>query len=55
MKSLVTADAAVAGSQLEHTSGFAALDKAAPTSLSHCRFKPARKDGRPVQAWTDIR
>lgn len=55
MKFLVTTDGAVADSQLEHTSGFPALDHAALTSLSHCRFRPARQDGRPVQAWTDIR
>jgi protein TonB len=54
MEFLVTAEGTVAGSRLVRGSGFPALDQAALVSVSHCHFRPARKDGRPVQAWTNI-
>jgi len=38
------------GSAVVKSSGFRDLDQAALNALIHCRFKPALRDGRPVQA-----
>lgn len=54
MKFQVMADGTVASSRVARTSGFPALDEAALSALDKCRFKPARKDGQPVPAWTSV-
>ena len=40
--------------QVARSSGFADLDRAALSALSHCWFRPASIDGRPVQSPMDI-
>lgn len=45
-------DGKVTASKVQRSSGFAGLDEAARVALEKCSFKPALKDGRPVEAWT---
>lgn len=54
MQFLVAADGHVVESKLDKTSGFKALDRAALTAISACKFKPGSKDGKPDQTWTKV-
>ncbi len=45
-------DGKVTASKVQRSSGFAGLDEEARVALEKCSFKPALKDGRPVEAWT---
>jgi len=36
------------------SSGFKRLDDAAESALRLCNFKPAYKDGKPVEAWQPV-
>jgi protein TonB len=54
MQFLVSADGRVLDSKLDKTSGFKALDRAALSALSACKFKPGSKDGKPDQTWTKV-
>jgi len=54
MKFQVMADGSIASSRVERSSGYPALDEAALTALNKCRFRPARKDGQAVPAWTGV-
>lgn len=54
MKFLVNVDGSIASSRVEHTSGFQALDDAALSALNQCRFRPAYKNGEPVQTWQEV-
>jgi protein TonB len=54
MKFLVSADGRVLESKLEKSSGFKNLDKAAIKSISACKFKPGRKDGKADTTWTTV-
>jgi protein TonB len=54
MSFLVNADGSVADSKLEKSSGSKGLDKAALKGLTTCKFKPATKDGAPIQSWTKV-
>jgi bla regulator protein BlaR1 len=54
MAFLVNTDGSIASSRVEHTSGFPALDEAALSALSKCRFTPARKGGQPAQTWQTV-
>lgn len=47
-------DGKVTASNVQHSSGFAGLDEAARLALEKCSFKPALKDGQPVEAWTVV-
>jgi TonB family protein len=44
----VTGQGTVAGVRIAKSSGDADLDSAAATCASHWRYKPARKDSKPV-------
>lgn len=46
----VGANGTLAGSAIVKSSGHRDLDQAALQALIHCRFKPAYREGRPVQA-----
>ncbi len=50
MQFTVGANGKLAGSAIIKSSGYRELDQAALNALIHCRFKPAYRDGRPVQA-----
>lgn len=50
MQFTVGADGRLVGSAVVKSSGFRELDQAALQALIHCRFKPAYRDGKPVQA-----
>jgi TonB family protein len=50
MQFTVGANGKLVGSAVVKSSGFRELDQAALQSLIHCRFKPAYRDGKPVQA-----
>jgi protein TonB len=54
MQFLVSADGRVLDSKLDKTSGFKALDRAALSAISACKFKPGSKDGKPDQTWTKV-
>jgi bla regulator protein BlaR1 len=46
---------AVSASRIVRSSGFPALDEAARSALTKCRFTPARTpDGKPAPAWTAV-
>jgi TonB family protein len=45
-------DGKASASNVQHSSGFPGLDEAARVALEKCSFKPALKDGQPVEAWT---
>jgi periplasmic protein TonB len=51
---LIGVDGRVADSRVERSSGFRALDNAARSALSLCKFKPGTVDGKPVESWTKI-
>lgn len=50
MQFTVGANGKLVGSAIAKSSGFRELDQAALQALIHCRFKPAYRDGKPVQA-----
>ena len=50
----VAADGTVTDSQVEKSSGFKNLDKAAIKGLSACKFKPGTKDGNPAASSTKV-
>jgi len=45
-------DGMVSDSRIRLSSGFPGLDEAARAAIAQCRFRPALKDGQPVEAWT---
>jgi protein TonB len=50
MQFTVGANGKLVGSAVAKSSGFRELDQAALQALIHCRFQPAYRDGKPVQA-----
>jgi protein TonB len=52
---LIDETGAVTDRRIERTSGSEALDAAALTALSGCRFSPGTVDGRPHAAWARLR
>jgi protein TonB len=53
---LIDTNGHVAASRIAGSSGHAALDDAALSALSKCKFKPAiGTDGNPQESWTSIR
>jgi protein TonB len=46
----IGADGQLVGATVVKSSGFKNLDKATVNGLSRCKFKPAYKDGKPVQS-----
>lgn len=55
LKFLIGADGRVLESQIEHSSGYVRLDKAARAGLSKCQFKPGTVDGRPEPSWANMK
>lgn len=55
LKFLVGVDGKVLQSEIEKSSGFKRLDEAARAGLSKCAFKPATTDGKPEQAWANLK
>lgn len=51
---LVGKSGQVKDSKVTKSSGHVALDEAAHTALTKCRFKPATTKGKPVEAWTAV-
>jgi len=51
---LVPPDGHVADSKIEKSSGSKALDKAALSAFSQCKFKPGMKDGKPDALWAKV-
>jgi TonB family protein len=50
MQFTVGANGKLVGSAVVKSSGFRELDQSALQALIHCRFKPAYREGKPVQA-----
>jgi len=50
MQFTVGVNGKLVGSAIVKSSGFRDLDQAALNALIRCRFKPAYRDGKPVQA-----
>jgi TonB family protein len=48
---LVNADGTPADVRVQETSGFRDLDKSSIAAARSCRYLPAKKDGKPVNAW----
>ncbi len=40
--------------QIEHSSGFPRLDRAAKAAVSQWRFKPGSRDGQPAAMWVRV-
>ena len=55
LRFLVNVDGRVIDSKIATSSGFSRLDRAARDTLSRCVFKPGTVDGKPEQAWANIR
>ncbi len=51
---LIGVDGLVKEAKVVKSSGHDILDTAAMDALSLCQFKPARKDGEPVEAWQPV-
>jgi periplasmic protein TonB len=50
----ITASGVVSGSSIVQSSGFARLDQAARTTVALWRFRPATRDGRPIETEVQI-
>ena len=55
LRFLIGVDGRVIQAEVEKSSGFPRLDKAAENGLAKCRFRPATVDGKPEQAWASMR
>lgn len=53
VKFLVAPDGAVRESKVQTSSGHPDLDEATRDALKLCKFRPATKNGKAVQQWTD--
>lgn len=51
---LVSKDGTVTDSKVTSSSGYGALDIAALTALSKCRFEPARAGSEAVEGWAEV-
>jgi protein TonB len=54
MAFLVSAGGDVLDSNVDNSSGFKNLDKAALKALTACKFTPGKKDGAVAQTWTKV-
>lgn len=52
---LIGKNGMVKESKVTQSSGHAALDDAAHTALTKCKFKPATAKGKPIEAWTAVK
>ena len=52
---LVDENGKVKDSKVKASSGFPTLDEAARSALAQCSFKPARKHGKAVQQWAEVK
>jgi D-alanyl-D-alanine endopeptidase (penicillin-binding protein 7) len=52
---LIDAGGQVLDAKLTKSSGYPGLDLAAQTGIAKCHFIPATKDGKPVQAWMQMK
>jgi D-alanyl-D-alanine endopeptidase (penicillin-binding protein 7) len=52
---LVATDGSVKDAKIKTSSGDEALDVAARDAIKLCKFKPATKDGKPVEEWSNVR
>lgn len=55
LRFLVGVDGKVIQAEVEKSSGFKRLDDAARAGLAKCQFRPATVDGKPEQAWAQMR
>lgn len=55
LRFLVGVDGKVIQSEIEKSSGYRRLDEAARAGLGKCQFRPATVDGKPEQAWANMR
>ena len=51
---LIDVNGVVKQSKIHTSSGYQALDKAALTAISKCRFNPPLVNNQPVEGWTSI-
>jgi bla regulator protein BlaR1 len=55
LKFLVDATGAVKDAIVDKSSGYEPLDFAARDAIKLCSFKPATKNGKPVEDWVQVR
>lgn len=55
LRFLVGTDGKVIQAEVEKSSGYKRLDEAARAGLSRCQFRPATVDGKPEQAWANMK
>lgn len=55
LRFLIGLDGRVVSGQVNRSSGYPRLDKAALQALSSCRFKPGTVAGQPVQSWAILK
>jgi len=54
LRFLITLDGSVKEANIQKSSGFRELDKAALRGLSQCKFKPALVEGKPTETYSDV-
>lgn len=54
LRFLIGLDGSVKEANVQKTSGFRELDKAALRGLSQCKFKPALVEGKPTETYSDV-
>lgn len=54
VRALVGAQGTALNLQVIKSSGVRELDVAAMRGLAKCKYKPATKDGVPIQAWREL-
>jgi len=54
LRAQVMEDGTSGAVNLHKSSGFDSLDEAAVATVKRWRFKPATKDGKPVEQWVNI-
>jgi periplasmic protein TonB len=55
LRFLISENGQVLSGQVEKSSGYKRLDEAALAALSLCKFKPATRNGAPIQDWSTLR
>jgi D-alanyl-D-alanine endopeptidase (penicillin-binding protein 7) len=51
---LVGTNGQVKDAKVRKSSGYSAMDESARDAITKCTFKPATKDGKPVETWTHV-
>jgi protein TonB len=55
LRFLISENGQVLSGVIDQSSGYRRLDEAALAALSLCKFKPATRNGKPIQDWSALR